>query len=214
MKKYKGILALLAAGMIAAAGVHISAEETEASDVEIIEETEITDPAAEPMETVSVNSLEIVTIPSSITEFQSLLVNCDNLKVINLPDTLTSISYQAINHCECLAEIIFPKSLNHLGRLAFQDNYFFEVAYFKGNAPEIEEYAFEDVSPVFTIYYNEFTSGWYTPKWNGFDAYPYTPDVLPDAYTAGLSSENTTAVPGDTVSERIVSAKRTSDVEK
>jgi len=147
----------------------------------------------------SVNSLEIVTIPSSVTEFQSLLYNCDNLKLINLPDTLTSISYQAINNCDCLSEIIFPKSLNHLGRLAFQDNYFLETAYFKGNAPEIEKYAFEDVSPIFTIYYNEFASGWSTPEWNGFAAYPYTPDVLPDAYIAGLSSKQTAAVPGDTV---------------
>ena len=147
---------------------------------------------------------------------------CSSLTTVDLPESLTSIGSWAFYSCSALMTVDFPKSLKSIGDWAFADciylkeihlpasltsifyNAFFgctalRAAYFYGNAPTyFYSDAFTNTHPTFTIYYSAYRTGWTTPEWNGYAAYPLEPSSE-ESYTLTLSSENTKVLPGNTV---------------
>ena len=99
--------------------------------------------------------------------------DCSGLTQIVLPDSLSSIGDYAFYYCSGLTDIVFPDSLSSIGNKAFYDCSKLTKAYFNGNAPEMGSDVFAYTHEDFTIYYNPNTTGWSSPEWNGYPAYPY-----------------------------------------
>jgi hypothetical protein len=71
-------------------------------------------------------------------------------------------------------------------------------AYFIGNAPEMGSDVFAYTPEDFTIYYNPNTTGWSSPEWNGYPAYPEAEDTIIARGTCGADGDNLTWVLDDT----------------
>lgn len=120
--------------------------------------------------------LEKIDLPDGLQSIGSYAFwDCCNLKEINLPDGLQSIGYLAFAQCEGIEEIVIPSSVTKIAKGAFNgcDNLKTAIIYgnreqkiesvvfnmceqlrqitFKGDAPEIAEDAFDDLT--ITIYY-------------------------------------------------------------
>jgi len=96
-------------------------------------------------------------------------VSCD-ITSVELPESLKSIEFGAFWGCVSLTSINIPRNVTYIDVGFIGQN--LESVYFEGDAPEVAENSFGEA----TLYYPEGAKGWTTPNWNGYKAYPYTPN--------------------------------------
>ena len=104
--------------------------------------------------------------------------SCTGVTDVSLPDSLTEIGMGAFSACISLASVTIPENVTLIESGAFGGCKELKTLYFLGDAPELNE----DRGPLFqncpddlTIYYPSSATGWSTPEWNGYPAYPYDP---------------------------------------
>ena len=99
------------------------------------------------------------TIPDSVTAIRNFAFsNCESLASITIPDSVTSIGDYAFYRCESLASITIPNGVTSVGGVAFGACTSLSTVTFLGDAPKIENDAFEQSSP--TIYRKPDAKGW------------------------------------------------------
>lgn len=95
---------------------------------------------------------------------------CSSLTELVIPDSVTSIGSSAFESCTSLTEIVIPGNVTSIGRYAFW-GCGLASAEFLGNAPAtFGNGVFSGDSSNFTIFYHSGTTGWTSPKWNGYNA--------------------------------------------
>lgn len=113
--------------------------------------------------------LTSVKIPKSVTSTNNSFSGCDSLKIVELPDTITTIGETTFGGCISLKSIIIPKSVTSIGKAAFSDCYALKVAFFEGDAPsDFGSNVFDNTSSKFSIYYVSKAKGFTSPTWNGY----------------------------------------------
>lgn len=125
-------------------------------------------------------SLTEITIPAGVTKLRYReFENCSGLTSVTLPDTMTYIGYESFTGCEALDSIVIPASVTKISNNAFYSKHSttgLTQVRFLGNAPTIHCEGFSTSDPAFpdtaTLYYIAGKSGWTTPEWNGYRAYP------------------------------------------
>ena len=93
------------------------------------------------------NNLHSITIPEGVTTIgDNTFEGCSSLSEITIPNGVTSIGYGAFCWCIGLTEITIPASVNSLGGFAFAMCRNLTSITFLGNAPEIGEDCFSEVT--------------------------------------------------------------------
>lgn len=112
-----------------------------------------------------------VTLPDGITTIGSHACCGSSADTFILPDTLTTIEYGSFFGSE-LTSIQIPASVTALGDEAFFRCKELDSVTFEGNAPTLGDDVFGNGPDTFCIYFDPATTGWTTPEWNGWPAYP------------------------------------------
>lgn len=97
-----------------------------------------------------------------------------SLDSVTFGRSVANIKFGAFQYCEKLTSATLPDSVNSIGRRAFADCTSLVTVYFEGNAPLLEEAAFD--SDTVTLYYIPDTVGWtdspaydaVAGTWNGY----------------------------------------------
>jgi len=144
-------------------------------------------------------SLTSITIPNCVTSIgYCAFQDCTSLTNISISDSVTRIGYAAFIWCTNLTSVTIPSSVTSIGCETFRACTSLTSAYFYGNAPSTLGYfAFADTATNFTIYYPSTATGWSTPTWYGYPAYPIIPNAVPQF--AALDATNFFVNPGTTV---------------
>ena len=122
------------------------------------------------------SGLTSITIPNSVTSIGDWTFwECSSLASVTMPNSVISIGDWAFSDCSGLTSITIPNSVTSIGDWAFSRCSRLEYAIFEGNAPALGRYVFSSVAPGFKIYFYEGTTGWTTPKWNGYPTEPLSP---------------------------------------
>jgi len=109
---------------------------------------------------------------------------CSGLTSLALPNSLTSISAWAFGSCQGLTKVSIPNSVTSIGDYAFDYCRALTNVFFQGNAPaSFARSAFAETVNAFTVYYPATATGFSTPTWNGYPAFPYSPIQPPQAQT-------------------------------
>ena len=94
----------------------------------------------------------------------------NDIKSVQLSGGITTIGSYAFYECSSLTELVIPDSVTSIGSSAFQWCGL-ASAEFLGNAPAtFGNGVFSGNSSNFTIFYHSGTTGWTSPKWNGYNA--------------------------------------------
>lgn len=129
---------------------------------------------------------EQIIIPNTVTTIDdSAFMFCSKLKTLSLPNNLTSIEDSAFSNCLSLTSLVIPASVRRISCSAFADCSNLTSVCFLGEAPEMDENAFEDWSlgKAAILYYLPGTSGWTTPTWNGYNTMTWDGKNIPTANT-------------------------------
>ena len=120
------------------------------------------------------SSLTSVTVPSTVeTLYEGVFTECTALSKVTLCNGVRVIKSKAFSLCPNLKEIIIPASVETVGDNAFKSCKSLSAALFKGDAPStFGKNVFLGCSSDFKIYYSCVKSGWTTPEWKGYTAYP------------------------------------------
>lgn len=114
--------------------------------------------------------IKSVLLANGITSIESWsFYNCRNLTEIIIPDSITSIGAYAFEYCGDLMKIVIPASVASIGNDAFQ-SCSLTSAEFLGNAPATFGNDVFSGSSNFVVFYHSGTTGWTSPKWNGYNA--------------------------------------------
>ena len=104
-------------------------------------------------------SLTNITIPDDVTNIgERALAYCYRLTSMTIPDGVNSIGKLAFAYCRSLTSITIPDGVTSIGKLAFHKCTNLSAVIFLGDAPKIEDYAFNESSP--TIYREPDAKGW------------------------------------------------------
>ena len=117
-------------------------------------------------------SLTSVTIPSSVTSIGDNAFFQLRLTSITIPGSVTSIGVSAFGGCY-LTSIVIPSSVTSIGGYAFYCCWSLTRAYFLGNAPTMGNAVFDSCASGFTVNYKSSSTGFETPIWKGYPAFPY-----------------------------------------
>jgi hypothetical protein len=79
---------------------------------------------------------------------------------ITIPNSVTSIGYDAFSVCSNLSSVTIPSSVTTIGNGAFRIDTSLRAVYFEGNAPSLGDWVFGGSSPA--VYYLPGTTGWST----------------------------------------------------
>ena len=113
------------------------------------------------------------TIPSGVTSIGEDAFIGLGLGSVTIPNTVTSIGGAAFGYCN-LATLTIPNSVTSIGTYAFTGCPELYVAYFQGNAPaSFGVGVFSGDATDFGIFYPADATGFTTPTWNGYPAFPY-----------------------------------------
>lgn len=117
------------------------------------------------------NDIQSVQFSGNITTIGNYAFwNCEGLTEIVIPASVTSIGSGAFESCTSLTEIVISGNVTSIGRYAFL-LCGLTSAEFLGNAPStFGEDVFGYKPSNFTIFYHSGTTGWTSPKWNGYNA--------------------------------------------
>lgn len=131
-------------------------------------------------------------IPEGITRIEEdAFCKCTNLKQVTIPETVQSIYSSAFRECKALTYVTIPKSVDfYEGRVfSFSDN-LIGITMYSSTVEKMKTWDFDEDSvqyvhiigdapntdlkivpwhgdTKFLIYYDEGTSGWQEPEWNG-----------------------------------------------
>lgn len=72
-----------------------------------------------------------------------------------------------------IQNVTLPETMRNVYSTTFRDCASLEYAHFLGDAYNVNWEAFYNCAENFTIYYNEGTSDWTTPEWNGYRCLPW-----------------------------------------
>lgn len=105
------------------------------------------------------SSLTSVDLPDGITSIGGDIFGvCSSLTSVDLPDALTSIGIYSFNGCNSLTSIDLPEGIISIDCYAFSNCSSLAEITFNGNAPEIAENAFNNVTA--TVYYPSGNATW------------------------------------------------------
>ncbi len=115
------------------------------------------------------------------------------LESVDFSTDVEEIGCNAFWGCTSLKTVTFPASIQKIGRYAFDHS--LESVEFEGNAPQIDSCVFGSDFPTGSelqnlkdpiIYYHTGTTGWSSPKWNGY----YAARIEPVSDYTTLDSDN------------------------
>lgn len=135
--------------------------------------------------------VENLVIPDGTTKIPDYAFQYyEGLRSVSFPDSLQTIGDSAFRGCSSLDHVEFPDSLESIASLAFS-GCGLTYAEFFGNAPTLGSnvFGYADESNSIVIYYHNSTSGWSSPKWNGY----YAACVEAPADYSALDAENRNA---------------------
>ncbi len=93
------------------------------------------------------SNLKSISIPSGVTSIENRTFNgCYDLSSVNIPSTVITIGEDAFCNCTSLTRISLPDSVVSIGFTAFFQCESLGEIEFAGNAPTIEEFAFDRVT--------------------------------------------------------------------
>ena len=131
-------------------------------------------------------SLTSVAIPDSVTSIgDEVFSDCTSL--VSITVSVSSVDYASSNGVlfdKGLTELIqypagktdssytVPSSVTSLGDEAFEECKSLKNAIFQGAAPSVDDGVFDVSASGFTISYYPGQSGWSTPRWHGYPAFP------------------------------------------
>jgi hypothetical protein len=105
---------------------------------------------------------------------QTSLIQCPGGKngAYAIPSSITSIGDYAFYGCGGLTSVSIPPNVTSIGTGAFFVCAKLMGAIFMGNAPALGSSAFASVASGFTVYYLNGSSGFTSPTWQGYAAFP------------------------------------------
>jgi len=98
-----------------------------------------------------------------------------------IPERVTYIGTMAFSGCQGFTgTLVIPENVTRIGMNAFFHCTGLNLVEFRGDAPALEQHVFSDDKGGYSIHhrdgfkilYNPAKSGWSTPEWNGYPAYP------------------------------------------
>jgi hypothetical protein len=101
-----------------------------------------------------------------------------------IPSTVTTIAQFAFYDCALLTSVTIPSSVTSIGTDAFYGCSNLVSAIFLGNAPSMDPAAFTAAAASFKVYYSDGSTGFTTPKWDGYPSVD-TPIILSAATVSG-----------------------------
>lgn len=107
--------------------------------------------------------------------FPDEMLDYPKLSSISLPDTLETIGQYAFSRCSALRSIQIPKSVTYINHYAFRDLTNLDQIWFQGDAPQITEDSFRNVSG--TAYYPADNGTWTEEKVQSYQNY-YNSELL------------------------------------
>ncbi len=119
-------------------------------------------------------SLTGVNLPSSLTTLgEAAFRDCAALSTITLPSDITTLATNTFNGCSSLTDVTFPESLTSIDLGAFYNCSSLTSATFMGNAPTtFGSLVFTGTASDFKILYHKNKTGFTSPLWNGYAAFP------------------------------------------
>ena len=112
--------------------------------------------------------LTSITIPSSVTSIRlKSFAYCTGLTSVRIPSSVKTIDESAFYCCTGLTSITIPSSVTRMDRSFVSCTKLTNVA-FSGNMPVMYPGSFDGSAPGFTIYYLSRSSGFTSPKWQGY----------------------------------------------
>ena len=119
------------------------------------------------------NALTSITIPKGVTVIAlGAFQGCSNLTSVTMSENVTTILEAAFGYCSSLTSIVIPASVTKIWNGVFYNCTSLTTVCFKGNAPEIDRYAFEPFyatgTSYATLYYIEGKRGWTSPTYAGY----------------------------------------------
>ena len=135
--------------------------------------------------------VENLVIPDGTTKIPAYAFQYyEGLRSVSFPDSLQTIGRNAFYGCSSLDHVEFPDGLESIESYAFSECGL-TYAEFLGNAPTLgsEVFGYIGESNSIVIYYHNGTTGWSSPKWNGY----YAACVEASADYSALDSENRNA---------------------
>ena len=109
------------------------------------------------------SDLSELVLPEGMTEIGAYAFKgCTNVNTVSLPSTLNVIGESGFYGCNHIKAIEIPKSVNKINNYAFSRCGELGTVIFKGDAPEIAEYAFSKVKA--SAYYPEDNKTWTQDK--------------------------------------------------
>lgn len=116
-----------------------------------------------------------INIPDSITTIgNEAFRGCSSLQNVTIPSNIISIGSGAFRNVIQIWDVTFPASLTTIGSEAFYNCSFLRSARFLGNGPPSVATVFDATASGFTIYYKSESTGFTTPTWSGYPAFPGT----------------------------------------
>lgn len=111
--------------------------------------------------------LKRIVVPAGVKQIESgTFRDCDALEEIILPEALVYIGEWAFTSCDNLPRIDFPKNLKGIGDSAFTRCKKLIYVIFRGDAPKIHQFAFNELS--FYAYYPAGNKTWTDEVFHGF----------------------------------------------
>ncbi|MCX6877449.1 MAG: leucine-rich repeat protein [Verrucomicrobia bacterium] len=131
------------------------------------------------------SGLTSVTMSAGVTHIgDSAFADCNGLTSVVIPPSVAIIGSSAFQSCSGLTSVTIPASVTRIGDAAFIGCNSLSSAVFIGNAPLLESGVFQSTASDFTVYYLAGNTGFTTPTWMGYAAFPGTPPQFTSAAPA------------------------------
>lgn len=104
-----------------------------------------------------------------LSPVKELYINDDLISDLHIPDGISKIPDYAFEGYSALQSVHFSAEVNYIGDYAFDCTSNLKYVEFTGNAPHTFARPFGNTDSTL-VYYHQGTTGWTSPKWNGYYA--------------------------------------------